>query len=144
MIFDQKGIEKISSVLGVPAKNMGAYFRFVLTNPENNHRLSLEIYPKLQIGEKEGALVTVYTVNSHLQLHFCSGFVASESLGEVTFYSESRGKISGLIVDRSASCSLYANVDREILSGDFLRLTPEVMKSGIALSIAEQELKETS
>jgi len=142
MKFDKKAIERIAKVLGTPAKDLGNYYRFVLQNPENKHRLSLEIYPKIQVGDHEGTLISVYTVNAHLQLQFCTGFVASDSLGEVTFYSESAGKISGLIVDRAASCSLYANVDRKILSGDFSKLGPEVMLSGIALSIAEQELKE--
>ncbi|MEK7669729.1 MAG: hypothetical protein AAB330_00670, partial [Bacteroidota bacterium] len=40
--------------------------------------------------------------------------------------------------------SLYANVDREILSGDFTKLGPEVMLSGIALSLTESVLPERS
>ncbi len=63
-------------------------------------------------------------------------------LGEVTFIGESEGKLSGLIVEREAGCSLYSNVDREILSGDFTTLGPEVMLSGVALSLAEDILPE--
>ena len=32
--------------------------------------------------------MSVYTPNAHLQLHFCSGFVVSEMLNEVTFVGE--------------------------------------------------------
>jgi hypothetical protein len=39
---------------------------------------------------------------------------------------------------------LYANVDRNILSGDFTTLGPEVMLSGIALSLTESILPPTS
>ncbi|MEE9170611.1 MAG: hypothetical protein V3U73_12680, partial [bacterium] len=67
--------------------------------------------------------------------------VLSESLGEVTFYADTGDKISGMIIDRTASCSVYANVDRSILSGDLSNLVPEVMMSSIALSLTEQELK---
>ena len=61
-------------------------------------------------------------------------------LGEITFVGESDGKLSGLTIEREGGCSLYANVDREILSGDFTKLGPEVMLSGIALSLTESIL----
>ena len=35
---------------------------------------------------------------------------------------------------------MYANVDRDILYGDFTKLGPEVMLSGIALSLTESIL----
>ena len=84
--------------------------------------------------------MTVYTQNSHLQLHFCSGYVVSPMLREVTFVGETGGKLAGLIVEKEGGCSLYANVDRGILSGDFTNLGPEVMLSGIALSLSESVL----
>ena len=64
----------------------------------------------------------------------------SEMLGEVTFYAENNGKVTGLIVEREVGCSMYANVDSAVLSGDFTNLGPEVMLSGIALSLTEQAL----
>jgi len=137
----EKDIAKIAKVLNVPFKFFGNYYRMVLENAENKHRLAVEIYPSLSMGENTGTLISIYTTNAHLQLQFCTGFVVSELLGEVTFFSETGDKISGLIVDRSCSCSMYANVDRKILSGDFSTLGPEVMLSSIALSLTEQELE---
>ena len=64
----------------------------------------------------------------------------SRMLGEITFIGESDGKLSGLTIEREGGCSLYANVDRNILSGDFTTLGPEVMLSGIALSLTESIL----
>jgi hypothetical protein len=46
-----------------------------------------------------------------------------------------------LIVERTAGCTLFANVDRAILSGDFTQLAPEVMMSGVALSLTEPVLE---
>jgi hypothetical protein len=65
-------------------------------------------------------------------------------LGEITFVGESDGKLSGLTIEREGGCSLYANVDRNILSGDFTKLGPEVMLSGIALSLTESILPPTN
>jgi hypothetical protein len=114
--------------------------RMVLVHPEEKRRLSLEIYPGIPIGSKKGNLISVYTETTHLQLHFCSGYVSSDLLGEVTFFAQCGEKVSGLIIEKGAACSLFANVDAEILSGDFTKLGPEVMLSGIALSLAESVL----
>ena len=138
--FKDKDIKKLSQVLGVAGKKVGNDFRFEVENIEQNRKIALEIYPNINIGKRKGALISVYTPTSHLQLHFCTGYVVSEMLGEVTFVSESNGKLSGLTVEKEGGCSLYANVDREILSGDFTKLGPEVMLSGIALSLTEAVL----
>lgn len=135
--FREGDFKKLSHVLGVPAKQKGNNVRFELEGRSAHRKLALEIYPDIVIGTRRGNLVTVYTPSSHLQLHFCSGFVVSEMLNEVTFVGEHDGKLSGLIVEKEGGCSLYANVDSSILSGDLTRLGPEVMLSGIALSLTE-------
>ncbi len=138
--FRKEDIETISKVLGVKPVKRVDHFRFVLENKKDKRRLSLEIYPDIPIGNSQGNLISIYTYNTHIQLHFCGGFVPSESLGEVIFFSENKGLISGVIVEKEAGCSVYANVDASILSGDFTQLAPEVMLSGIALSVTEHLL----
>lgn len=135
-------IRKLEKTFGVRARLMGDNIRFELASAEANRRLALEIYSQIPIGRKKGTLVSVYTENAHLQLHFCSGYVVSEELGEVTFVAEQDGKVSGLIIERQAGCSLFANVDRSLVSGDFTQLGPEVMLTGIALSLTDGILRE--
>ena len=50
---------------------------------------------------------------------------------------------SGIIVEKAAACSIYSNVDSALLSSDFTKLGPEVMLSGVALSLAEHLLEES-
>ncbi len=138
--FKSRDVENIGSVLRVKAIKRGNFYRLDLDDKKSKRRLSVEIYPTIRTGKHNGSLISVYTINSHLQLHQCTGYIASEMLGEVTFYSENDGKISGLIIEREAGCSLYANVDRSVLSGDFTRLGPEIILSSIALSLAETQL----
>jgi len=133
----KQDIDKIARVLGVEAKFFGNNYRFVVQNKEDGRKLSLELYPDIPIGNDSGTLISVYTLNGLLQLHFCTGFVTSEMLGEVTFVGEHHGRLSGLTIEKEAGCSLYANVDTSLLSGDFTKLGPEVMLSGIALSLTE-------
>jgi len=136
----EKDITKIEQTLGVIAKRRGNNYRFEIVNKSAQRKLALEIYPDIVIGKRRGILISVYTATAHLQLHFCTGYVVSKLLGEITFVGESDGKLSGLTIEREGGCSLYANVDREILSGDFTTLGPEVMLSGIALSLTESVL----
>jgi hypothetical protein len=139
-VFSKKDIETISKVLGIIPVERVDHVRFVLENTQDKRRLSLEIYPDVSIGEGKGNLISIYTHNTHIQLHYCTGYVPSESLGEIIFISEFRGRISGVIVEKEAGCSVYSNVDASILSGDFTQLAPEIMMSGIALSVAEHLL----
>ncbi len=136
-VFKASDIRKLEKLFGVAAKQMGANYRFELAMDDPARKTALELYPNMKIGAGKGDLVSVYTVNAHLQLHYCSGYVMSDILGEVTFVGEHDGKLSGLIVEKQGGCSLFANVDRGLVSGDFTRLGPEVMLSGIALSLTD-------
>jgi hypothetical protein len=138
--FTEKDVKKLGQVLGVAVRRMRNNYRFEIVNKTAQRRLALEIYPRTVIGQRRGTLVSVYTPTAHLQLHFCTGYVVSKLLGEITFVGESQGKLSGLTIEREGGCSLYANVDRAMLSGDFTTLGPEVMLSGIALSLTESVL----
>jgi hypothetical protein len=143
LVFKAADIRKLESVLGASAKRHGASYRFELGGRDSGRQLALEIYPDIAIGKDRGNLVSVYTQSAHLQLHFCSGYVVSAMLGEVTFVGEWQGRLSGLIVEKEGGCSLYANVNRSLLSGDFTQLGPEVMLSGIALSLTDGILNES-
>ncbi|HEX9972577.1 MAG TPA: hypothetical protein VGD14_10955 [bacterium] len=140
-IFTEDAVKKIAKLLQCEWKFRSNNYRLTLESPEQGRKLALEIYPDISIGDKKGNLISVYTANTHLQLHFCTGFVMSEMLHEVTFFNDDHGKVTGLIVEREVGCSMYANVDSSVLSGDFTKLGPEVMLSGIALSLTESVLK---
>jgi hypothetical protein len=141
-VFTASDFTKLGKALGVEGKARGNNVRFEVENSSTKRKLAVEVYSNIPIGKQRGNLVTVYTHNAHLQLHFCSGYIVSEMLGEVTFIGENDGKVSGLIIEKEGGCSLYANVDRALLSGDFTQLGPEVMLSGIALSLTESVLPE--
>lgn len=140
--FTKDDIEKISKALNAEFKEYPNHYRLEVKNLERKLSLFVEIYPELEMGKSKGSLISVYGPITHLQLHFCTGYVISDLLEEVTFVSEYDGKLSGLTIEKEGGCSLYANVDRSILSGDFTKLGPEVTLSSIALSLAEDILKE--
>jgi len=139
----KKDIDKIAKTLSAEeVRQEDDHFLIRLCNTEEKRTLVLEIYPSIVLGKQTGALAVVYTPTSHLQLHHCSGFVCSQELGEVTFVGEFGGKLSGLVIEKGAACSLYANVTQDLLSGDFTKLGVEVMMSSVALSLTEGILEE--
>ena len=143
--FDKTDIEKITKVLKAEKITYEKdHFRVKIANRDEKRILVLEIYPETVLGKTRGMLVVVYTGNSHLQLHNCTGYVISEELGEVTFIAENANRLSGLVVEKEASCSLYAALNRELISTDFTQLGVEVMLSGVALSLAAEILDKES
>lgn len=135
--FSEENLSLIAEVLGTDPKKNGQVYRFLLLNSEENRKLSLEIHPGILVNGVVNSLISVYTHNTFLQLQNCVGFAASEMLHQVTFFGKTDGTTSGLIVEREGGCSFYANVDDEILKGDFTQLPPELMTSSVALSLTE-------
>ncbi len=136
--FIEDDARKIGAVLGAEKISTEKdHFHLKISNRAEKRVLILEIYPETLLGRTRGMLVVVYTGNTHLQLHNCSGFVVSDELGEVTFVSEYESRLSGLVVEKGAGCSLYAGMDRNLISSDFTKLGVEVMLSGVAMSLAE-------
>lgn len=142
--FTEENLQEIEKVLETKFARRGDQYRAVLLNSEQGRKLSIELYPDIPIGDKKGNLVSVYTASAHVQLHFCTGYVASELLGEVTFFGEYKDRLSGIVIEKQAACSTFSNVDTSLLSGDFEKLDPEVMLSGIALSLAEPLLQKNT
>jgi len=143
--FTQENADAIATILGAEKiSKLQDHYRIKVINGEEKRSLVLEIFPETTLGATRGMLVVVYSGTAHLQLHNCSGFVISEELGEVTFVSETSGKLSGLVVEAGAACSLYASINRELISSDFTQLGVEVMLSGVALSLAEEVLSAES
>ncbi len=136
--FTKEKIAEIATALGAKKVTEDSEsFRIRVGAEDSDERMSLVIYPQTLLGKKRGALVVAYTHGAHLQLHNCSAYVISDELGEVTFVTENDGQLSGLVVERSGFCSLYATLNRELITGDFTQLGVEAMLSGVALSLAE-------
>ncbi len=144
MKFTEENIKEIEMVLNTTFAQRENQYRAILENKEQKRKLTLEIFANIPIGIKRGNLVNVFTMHGHAQLHFCTGYVASDTLGEVTFIGEHNGHLSGIIIEQAAAFSIYSNVDASILSTDFTKLGPEVMLSGVALSLAEHLLESKS
>ncbi len=136
--FTTENIETIGKVLGAKPKPLGDdVYRFEVVDENEGRKIALEIHLGLEIKGDRMNMVSVYATNTFIQLHSCTAFVASDILKQVTFFGRSGEMTSGLIVESTAGCSLYANVHEAVLAGDFTQLPEDLMMSGIALSLTE-------
>lgn len=136
--FTKENIDAIAEVLNTTAKPLGNdVFRLEVVNSEEGRKLALEIHLGLEVKGKTLNMVSVYAQNTFLQLHNCTAFIASDMLKQVTFFSRQDERTSGLIVEQTAGCSLYANVGEMILNSDFTQLPEDLMMCAIALSLTE-------
>lgn len=135
--FSPERINEIGKILDAKVKKMGNVYRLEVNNKEAKRKLALEINVDLDIKGQMMNMVSVYSYNAFIQVHNCTGFILSELLNQVTFYSKENGKVSGLIIEKEAGCSIYSNVDESLLTGDFTKLPTEVMMCSVALSLTD-------
>lgn len=140
--FSSSDLDRIAGVLGVDPKREGSLARFELRDENSGRSLALEIRTELELPgdlspDHPANLVSIYAPSSFLQLQGCTGFIASSELGEVIFFAKHGGITNGLVIEREAGCSLYANVDDRLLSADFTQLPPEMIMSSVALSMTD-------
>ena len=138
--FSPSDIERIADVFGTPARDQGGTSVFELAHAESGRSITVEIRSELAVPldrVEAQSLVSVYAASSYLQLQGCTGFLTSRDTGEVIFFARKEGYTSGLVVEREAACSLYANVDDRLLTGDFTQLPAELVMSSVALSLTE-------
>jgi hypothetical protein len=126
-------LDRAAAVLGVTPDRADGLVRLALADAASGRRLAVEVVRTAA----DVTIVKVYGTESHLELHDCLGLVTSEDLGEVIFFARAGGRVSGLVVERAAACSLYANVPEDLLSADFLRVAPEVAQASVVLSLVE-------
>ncbi len=140
--FSDADFTRIADALGATPKRDGNLTRFELEDLNSGRKLALEIRTDLALpadlaAKQPNNLVSVYATSSFLQIQGCTGFIASQELGEVIFFAKRDETLSGLVIEREAGCSLYASVSEALLSQDFTQLPPEMIMSSVALSMAE-------
>jgi hypothetical protein len=137
--FSIENIDAVAEVLGAKTKRIGNMIRLEIESADGASKAAAEFYFDLVVNGESMNVVSVYSHNTFLQLHNCNGFLASDLLNQVTFFGRTDGSISGLIIDREASCSFYANVSQQLLNCDFTTLPTEVMMCSIALSLTDTD-----
>lgn len=130
-------LESLNTLFGIQPKETGDVLRYEIRDADTGRKLAFEIVFDIPVHGEPTSMVSVYSANTFLQLHGCTGFLTSDLLEQVTFFGKQGGLTSGLIIEKNAGCSLYANVKDTLLKGDFTKLPPELMMCSVALSLTD-------
>lgn len=130
----------MSAILGAKPHETDGEYLFTLSNPQTRQSLTLNVSNNVGLGDDiRAALVIAQTQHGYFELHSCTGFMVFEP-DELIFVSENNDLISGLIVGKQCTCSMFTNVRRSNLSADFTELDPRLLMSAMQLSVAEAML----
>jgi hypothetical protein len=124
-------VSTIARVLNARAESLGSETTLHI-EPAESTRVALTL-SSLADGR---TVISAQTVHGYFELHDVSRFVPVDP-GEVIFVAEVGEKISGLVVGREGTCSLFANADRSTLSADFAELEPALLLAAMQLGLAE-------
>lgn len=138
--FNETDIKIISEILGEAPENHNNSWVWSLGNDGHDKPMIISLYNSVSFDEdSEGTLVSVQTRHGYYELHDLTGFLVFEP-DEVIFVCSKKKNVSCLIIGKGNTCSLYANIKKELLQQDFSNLDPAVLLSAMQLSIVESML----
>jgi hypothetical protein len=144
--FSTDDVRRIAAMLGHEPQVIPELEEYIfnLSNAQTRQSLALTLANDVPLGGDEnmdaaGALVVAQTQHGYFELHNCTAFMVFEP-DEIIFLSAEGEKISGLIVGKQCTCSMFTNVHRENLSANFAELDPRLLMSAMQLSVAEMVL----
>ena len=128
-------LDRAAAALGVAPERStdGRTVSLALADAASGRHLAVDIV-RTEAGT---TVVKVYGPASHVELHGCTGVVSTDDLGEALFFAREAGRVSGLVIERAAACSLFANVEERLLSSDYFTVAPDVAHAAVVLSMAE-------
>ena len=86
--------------------------------------------------QNSSVTLSAQTSYGYFELHTVSRMVPVEP-DEVIFVAEDGQKVSGLVVSKQGACSLFANVERSLLSADLSTVEPSLLLAAMQLGLTE-------
>lgn len=136
-VFNKEDIEKIENVLGERSQRVENSYSWRLSNKNNLQSLSFTIFNEVQLcDDAKGVLISVQTNHGYFELHNCTNYIIFEP-DEVIFINQTAELLSSLIIGKNSTCSLFSNINKQILKGNLSDLDPAVLLAAMQLSLTE-------
>jgi len=107
-----------------------------LTNKEINKPLVLNLFTIDESTKQTINIISAQTQHGYYELHNVVNYIKFEP-DEIIFIAENNHTISCLIVGASGACSLFSNINRDILKADFTELPASEILAAMQLSIVD-------
>lgn len=133
-------LEQIIKILGDPSSSYSNNFNWKLTDETHRQVLYLSLYFLQQTPfQKTTNLVSVQTSYGYFELHGFSLIIPVEP-DEIAFIYLGEDKFSCMIVGRNCTCSLYSDIDKNLIKTNFAELDNAVLLSAMQSALFEDLL----
>jgi len=135
--FTQSDIDSISGILNSAPQPMENSWSWRMHNQQTGQSLVLVVYNAIKLGKDQtGSLISIQTKHGYFELHNCAGYLLFEP-DEVIFVEVKKETASCLTIGRECTCSMYANINRQLLSQDITSLDAPAIMAAMQLSLTE-------
>jgi hypothetical protein len=138
--FNENDIKQISDSLGSTPQTLDGAYSWRLSNPETSQTLIFYVYEKLDMPDLTPiSVVSVQTKQGFFELHNCTHFMIFEP-DEVIFINLKHDTVSCLTIGKNATCSVYSDIDLQLLNADITKINSNLLLSAMQLSLLENIL----
>ncbi len=132
MEFNKQNVQEVAKLLGATLDTSAEESILRIGGEEAGPAIVLSI----SFLADGACVLSAQTSYGYFELHAVKRYVPVEP-DEVIFVAEEESRVSGLVVGRMGNCSLFANVDRSILSADLSTLEPSLLLASMQLGLTE-------
>lgn len=138
--FTDKDINIISKTLEAEPQVSENAWSWRLHNVESRQTLVITLYNNVNFEKEDnGSLISVQSQHGYFEMHNPTGYMIFEP-DEVIFLQYDNKYVSSLVIGRQCTCSMFSNIERNILNADFRELAPPLLLAAMQLSIAESKI----
>lgn len=138
--FTEMDYAAISAILGVQGTPDGSGCVWQMMNQDTRQAQIITLLHDIDYPDgSQGSAVIVQTKHGYFELHECSGYITFEP-DEVIFITERGEYISGMVLGKQCTCSMFSPIQKAALHANFGELHPSLIMSAMQLSLAEQVL----
>ncbi len=138
-LITEKTIDSITNFLETQAEVGENSWCWKLFNPETKNFLFLTIYQNVTLNNTNINLVSVQTNFGYFELHNFSKMIFVEP-NEIAFIHQDESKLNCLIIGKNCTCSLYSNINREIIKYNLSELNSALLLSALQLALFEDTI----
>ncbi len=138
-LITEQTINSITKFLETQAEVSENSWCWKLFNPETKNFLFLTIYQNVPLNNTYINLASVQTNFGYFELHNFTKIVFVEP-NEIAFIQHDKSKLNCLIVGKNCTCSLYSNINREIIKYNLSELNSALLLSALQLALFEDTI----
>jgi hypothetical protein len=134
-IIENNLIQQISNFFEVTADVYESSITWTIINNDIGLSLIVQVFSDFNSEHnKFDNVINVQTLQGTFELHNCTDYLVFAD-DEIFFWNKFNGKLNCLVIGKQATCSLYSNIDLDILQIEPQNLPTSVLLASTQLAI---------